>query len=354
MLGRRRADGERWRKVRGTDKYALNIVRLRSKITLERGWIELLDPFTNTFWYLNRKTSHSTWIPPVEVFEKDLFCMWDPWPHPYESLSETNQPCRRVFKTMDEFQNHRKHCHNWTCPACEAKNASFLFPQCGVCANRLDRVTGEDLTQTLSRRFKNVFAEFKKPPEELTKEIRGLEDEDPGSDMDESDLNDLVFTMKGDMEVAAVTASLTGGVSSAGASVAYKVVEDVASAPEEPNLRGGLSGGGGAAGVGAAMSEAGAALDPMASAPSRGAPDLLSTGQGMVTAPTKLKAAPAVGLGAVTSGAAAALEGCEDEAQQNSEAAEEQDSKPTRAVRTWTASTTCTDPRRPFLRHRSR
>ena len=84
MIGRIRAEEERWRKVRvAPTKYALNIVRLRSKITMDRGdWVELLDPFTNTFWYLNRP-EHALDVDAAAEFEKDLFCMWDPWPHPY-------------------------------------------------------------------------------------------------------------------------------------------------------------------------------------------------------------------------------------------------------------------------------
>jgi hypothetical protein len=51
-IGRLIADDLKWAKVRvAPTKYALNIVRLRSKVTLERGdWLEFFDSQTNAFW----------------------------------------------------------------------------------------------------------------------------------------------------------------------------------------------------------------------------------------------------------------------------------------------------------------
>ena len=77
--GKCRAADERWRKVRvAPSKHALNLVRLRSKIVDQRGdWVELFDRGTGTYWYLNKRTAHSSWKPPEE-FEENLFCHWEP------------------------------------------------------------------------------------------------------------------------------------------------------------------------------------------------------------------------------------------------------------------------------------
>lgn len=57
---------------------------------------------------------------------------------------------------MPEYQRHRRECHKWVCPACETSNSALTFPACGLCGNRLDRHTGEDLAQVLERRLKQV------------------------------------------------------------------------------------------------------------------------------------------------------------------------------------------------------
>ena len=303
MLGRMRAEEERWRKVRvAPTKYALNIVRLRSKVIMDRGdWLELLDPFTNTFWYLNRRNTHSTWTPPPE-FEQDLFCMWDPWPHPYESLSDSNQPCRMVFKTVDQYQNHRRHAHNWICPACEVKNSSLLFPQCGVCANRLDRASGEDLTKTLDRRFRQVYADFKRPPATIVEEGDAWRsaDEDSYLELEQADHIDA------ELELSGWDAKHDPGVSS------ESLVRDDGGATASPEQEEPSFGDGTA--LTAAISADGEGgtvpFGALASAPASGAPDRLSTGPGMATPPDGDRAAAVVGLGAATAGAAAALEGC--------------------------------------------
>mmetsp|Transcript_1275 Transcript_1275/g.1638 ORF Transcript_1275/g.1638 Transcript_1275/m.1638 type:complete len:1093 (+) Transcript_1275:69-3347(+) len=198
-MAKKRSGEEKWRKVRvAPSRYALNLMRLRSKITSQRDdWIELFDTNTNTFWYLNKKTAHSTWTPPA-IFEQDLFCRWDPWPHPYESISDSNQPCRTLFKTMAAFQKHRLDCHCWICPACDYKNVALSFPKCTVCFNSLDRETGHDLTLTLEKKLQEAFNEFKKPPVEIVKVIpKGPSSlikprDDDDDDDDDDDTNDDV------------------------------------------------------------------------------------------------------------------------------------------------------------------
>ena len=142
-------------------KYALNLLRNRSTIVAVRDpWFELFDPSTNTFWYLNKKTAHSSWTAPPE-FEVVCFCAWDPWPHPYISVSDSSQPCRAQFDTRAAFHAHRTTAHSWICPACEAKNVSVAFPSCSVCGNRLDKNTGADLTMVLESKLDFAFRKFK-------------------------------------------------------------------------------------------------------------------------------------------------------------------------------------------------
>ena len=183
VLGRMLAEEERWKLVRvAPSKYSLNLMRIRSTITMERGpknekmdWVELFDPMTNAFWYLNRRTGHSTWTPP-EPFDADLFCMWEPWPYPYDSKCVTNQPCRCKFTNMSEFQQHRINKHTWFCPACDHKNPSLVFPNCTVCGNRTGPL-GQNLKTDLKDKFNKVFHEWKHPPQlvvdpdELTDEV---------------------------------------------------------------------------------------------------------------------------------------------------------------------------------------
>jgi hypothetical protein len=88
----KRSEEEKWRKVRvAPSRHALNLMRLRSKITSQRDdWLELFDTNTNTFWYLNKKTAHSTWTPPSN-FEIDLFCQWDPVSYTFTPINSSTK-----------------------------------------------------------------------------------------------------------------------------------------------------------------------------------------------------------------------------------------------------------------------
>ena len=50
--------------------FALKKMRTRSRVMFEDGpWSELLDPQTNSLWYLNHQTWRTTWEPPDELRE---------------------------------------------------------------------------------------------------------------------------------------------------------------------------------------------------------------------------------------------------------------------------------------------
>jgi hypothetical protein len=68
------------------------------------------------------------------VFQKELLCSWEGYVE-FGGNATQPQKCRRVFATVQEYQNHLRRDHSWFCAACDEKNTGLSFPACSLCGN---------------------------------------------------------------------------------------------------------------------------------------------------------------------------------------------------------------------------
>ena len=80
----------RWKLLRVVPSlYALKLMRLRSReVDRVKDWMEMFDPLTNTFWYMNARESengipNTCWDHPPEFNDK-LTCVWEPVEYPHK------------------------------------------------------------------------------------------------------------------------------------------------------------------------------------------------------------------------------------------------------------------------------
>jgi len=165
--GRRLARQAKWKKdCVASTPYALKSIRMRSKeITAIGDWIELYDPYTNYFWFLNKNKKSedgvftTCWEAPTQEYEKEFVCCFEitnqrailKYPNQCQGNEYIGQVCGKCFKNRKEYNSHRLHDHTWECPSCNSINTGLTYPKCFICGNSRG-ANGEDIGQ----RMKNI------------------------------------------------------------------------------------------------------------------------------------------------------------------------------------------------------
>jgi hypothetical protein len=93
VLGRKLAAAQKWKRIAVVpNEYALKLLLLRSHtVRVEKGWQEMFDPTTGSFWYYDNLDGRNVWQAPL-CFQKSFVCYWQGSDYPY--VSALDGPCR--------------------------------------------------------------------------------------------------------------------------------------------------------------------------------------------------------------------------------------------------------------------
>ncbi len=167
-LGRIRWQREYWKQLSVVKSpEALEEILKRSTIVREKffheklvkyHWQEQYDPLTECFWYYNPLNKRNTWQVPY-CFQQELICTWEG----YRSFGGVNaKPCRCIFGNRQEYYNHMRFAHKWSCVACYSPNSGINFPNCSVCHNRYneDGIDGESVLKESVKKVNAKISNF--------------------------------------------------------------------------------------------------------------------------------------------------------------------------------------------------